>query len=64
MKSPKTGRTPRSEAGCNKPAALEREKPVEVVRNGEDGTRGIIGMIRPKVHGWETVCVLGEDRTK
>jgi hypothetical protein len=64
MKSPKTGRTPRSEAGCNKPAALEREKPVEVVRNGEDGTRGVIGLTQPKVLGWETVRVLGEDRTK
>jgi hypothetical protein len=64
MKSPETGRTPGSEAGCNKPAALEREKTVEVVRNDEDGTCRAIGMALPKVRRWETVFVPGEDRTE
>ena len=64
MTSPETGRTPGSEAGCNKPAGLEREQTVEVVRNGEDGTCGAIGMALPKVLRQETVCVLGVDRIK
>ena len=64
MKSPETGRTPGSEAGCNKPAGLEREKAVEVVRNGEDGTCGVIGMALPKSRRRETVCVTGVDRTR
>ena len=64
MMSPETGRTPGSEAGCNKPASLEREKAVEVVRNDEDGTCRAIGMALPKARRRETVCALGEDRTR
>jgi len=36
-------------AGCNKPAELQPEKAVEVVRNHEDGTRPAVGTGGPKV---------------
>jgi len=62
--SPETGRTPRSEAGCNKPAALEQEKAVEVVRNDADGTCEASGMASPKGWKWETADILGVDCTK
>jgi hypothetical protein len=45
----KTGRTPRSAAGCNKPALLAREQAAEVVRNGEGGTCVACGRAIPKV---------------
>lgn len=63
-KSLETGRTPWSEAGCNKPASLKREKAVEVVKNGEDGTRRAIGMVLPRTRRRVTVCESGVDRIK
>jgi len=38
-------------AGCNRPAKLRAEQPVEVVRNGEDGTYRFDGIDRSKVSG-------------
>jgi hypothetical protein len=46
-----TRRTPGSAAGCNKPASRCAEKPGEVVRNHEVGTRLPDGIRRPMVMG-------------
>lgn len=43
-----TGRTPGSDAGCNKPAGRSVEQTVEVVRAHEDGTCGAVGIASPK----------------
>ena len=62
--SSETGRTPGSEAGCNKPAVLEREQTVEVVRNGEDGTSEVGGTTSPKARQQLAVAESGVDRTR
>jgi hypothetical protein len=39
---PETRRTPRSAAGCNKPARLSAEQTIKVVKNCEGGTGPVL----------------------